>query len=216
MIKAVIFDLWGTIAYNKNHIGSYIEKINDVIGEVNKEKFDLMRRDWYTSRTSELEFFTNLVKQINIPEAMSEHLVNLWNSQLDNILLFRDSKYILELLKSRNIKLILVSNTTPISNDAIKILNLERFFDLVILSCNEGITKPSPMIYKKILDKFNLKPEEVLAVGDQLNTDIKGAEFYGIKAILVDRENKLSYKNKIAELDEIEFYLIDKPNNSFI
>ena len=140
MIKAVIFDLWGTIAYNKNHIGSYIEKIIDVIGENNKEKFELLRRDWYNSRTSEEEFFSKLVKEANLPEPVSEHLVNIWKSQLNNISLFRETNYVLELLKSRNIKLILVSNTTPISNDAVKILNIERFFDYLFLSCNEGVT----------------------------------------------------------------------------
>ena len=71
MIKAVIFDLWGTLAFNKNHIGSYIERINEIIGQENKEKFIELRRDWYVSIMSEEEFFTKLLKSINKPILLS-------------------------------------------------------------------------------------------------------------------------------------------------
>jgi len=207
MIKAVIFDLWGTLAFNKNHIGSYIERINEIIGQENKEKFIELRRDWYVSRMSEEEFFTKLLKSINKPILLSEQLLKIWNSQIDSIELYKDSLDVLKLLKSRNIKLVLLSNTVPITNKCLEKLDIAKYFDIIFLSCNEGMLKPSPMIYNRILEKLKFKPEEVIAIGDQINTDITGAETYGIKAILIDRENKNNYKNKITELDEIEFYL---------
>lgn len=207
MIRAVIFDLWDTLAYNKNHIGSYIEKINQEIGIENKNKFTKLRREWYLFNITSEEFFTKLLKDVNKPLAMLEHLTKIWDSQIEVVELYPETIDVLETLKIKGIKLILISNTTPISEKAIDKLKIRKYFDYVLLSCNEGIVKPSPFVYKKILDKFNLKPGEVIAVGDQMSTDIEGASTYGIKAILLDREDKGDYKNKITELDEVEFYL---------
>ena len=207
MIKGIILDFWDTIAYNKQGFGSYIQKIIEVIGEENKEKFYELRREWYTINISEEEFFSKLLKEINKPEAMSEHLLNIWNSQIDQAVLYPETLDVLDSFKKRGIKLFLVSNTVPTGEKSFKNLNLDKYFDFTLFSFKEGIAKPSPFVYKKILDKFNLKPEEVIAVGDKIEADIRGAETYGLKAVLIDRTNKLQYKNKIAELDEIDFYL---------
>ncbi len=207
MIKAVIFDLWGTLAYNKNHIGSYIQKVINIIGSENEEKFKELRKEWYIRNYNSDEFFTKLLNKINKPVAFKDELVRLWNSQINNVALFDDSLDILEILKRKGIKLVLLSNTIPISNESIKKLNIHGYFNIIYFSCNEGIMKPSPLIYQKILTKLNMKPEEVIVIGDQIETDIQGAEIYGIKAVLLDREGKKEYKNKIYDLEELEFYL---------
>ena len=46
--------------------------------------------------------------------------------------------------------------------------------------------KPFKRKYKKILDIYNVKPEEVACVGDQLITDIFGANRMGMVSILVN------------------------------
>ena len=45
--------------------------------------------------------------------------------------------------------------------------------------------KPSPFLYTKMLEKLNLKKEEVIFVGDRVETDIKGSIAAGIHPILV-------------------------------
>ncbi|MBW1999071.1 MAG: HAD-IIA family hydrolase [Deltaproteobacteria bacterium] len=47
------------------------------------------------------------------------------------------------------------------------------------------IGKPSPYIYEMALNKMGLKREEVLMVGDRVETDILGARNAGIKSVLV-------------------------------
>ena len=138
---------------------------------------------------------------------MLNHMIDVWNGQLEAAIIYPETIFVLQYLKNKGIKLVLVSNTVPIAERIIKKLDLEKYFDMIFLSFAERMRKPSPMIYKKILDNMNLKPEEVIAVGDKIETDIVGAELYGIKAVLVDRKNKSNYKNKIAALDEIEFYI---------
>ncbi len=45
--------------------------------------------------------------------------------------------------------------------------------------------KPSAFLYLRMLEKLNLKKEEVLFVGDRVETDIKGSIVAGIQPILV-------------------------------
>jgi len=47
------------------------------------------------------------------------------------------------------------------------------------------IGKPSPLLYKMALERLRLRPEETLAIGDRLETDILGAQAAGIHNALV-------------------------------
>ena len=47
--------------------------------------------------------------------------------------------------------------------------------------------KPLKKKYKKILEIYNFKPEEVAAIGDQLMTDVFGGNRVGITTIFVNR-----------------------------
>jgi ribonucleotide monophosphatase NagD (HAD superfamily) len=45
--------------------------------------------------------------------------------------------------------------------------------------------KPYKNIYDLAIATYNLQPATTLAIGDNLNTDIKGANDYGISSVLV-------------------------------
>ena len=74
--------------------------------------------------------------------------------------------------------------------------------------------KPLPFSYKKILKKYNLNKDEVIAVGDQLITDIFGGNLFKIKTILVDpvskEDEKITFLNR--KLESIIFNKFKKEN----
>lgn len=45
--------------------------------------------------------------------------------------------------------------------------------------------KPYPEVYRQTMSKLNLAPSRILAVGDSMRTDIKGANAAGIDSVLV-------------------------------
>jgi 4-nitrophenyl phosphatase len=45
--------------------------------------------------------------------------------------------------------------------------------------------KPAPEMYQAALDRLNLLPEQVMVVGDRLETDIAGAQLLGLRTALV-------------------------------
>lgn len=98
-------------------------------------------------------------------------------------------------LKQQGFQVIIFSNAFKFRVQRYqKILNVEAYS----LAC-----KPLKFQYQKVLKKFNLKPNEIVAIGDQLFTDIKGANKLGISSILItpisSNENFLTKFNRIRE-----------------
>ena len=107
----------------------------------------------------------------------------------------------------KDFKLVLISNAlkTRVKRYA-KYLNIKDYYYLSL--------KPLKHTYNKIINKYNINTDIMAAIGDQLYTDIKGANKIGITSILVDkisnnetiftkinrvRENRIIKKYKIIE-----------------
>ncbi len=65
--------------------------------------------------------------------------------------------------------------------------------------------KPHPDIFKYALGKLNVRPEEAMFVGDDVEVDYKGAKNVGMYALLIDRteKQKQSDLRTIKNLKEI-------------
>src|SRR5580692_2896139 len=60
---------------------------------------------------------------------------------------------------------------------------LHDYFAWVVTSVDAGARKPDRRFFSYALKQCGLKKEEVLFVGNQLNTDIRGANDYKIKCV---------------------------------
>ena len=88
--------------------------------------------------------------------------------------------------KNKNFKVCILSN----SSKKDKIEKVANDLDLEYIMFAK---KPSKGGYKKILGLINLKPEECVAVGDQVFTDVIGANRMKINSIYVEPINKNEY-----------------------
>jgi HAD superfamily hydrolase (TIGR01450 family) len=74
------------------------------------------------------------------------------------------------------------------------------------------IGKPSPLMFRIALRKAGCSPEEAVMIGDQIDTDIRGAERVGIDSVLVltgvDRDvSRTRALGTIATVDKLVKYL---------
>ncbi|MDR0986239.1 MAG: YqeG family HAD IIIA-type phosphatase [Ruminococcus sp.] len=83
----------------------------------------------------------------------------------------------LERIKSAGIKVILVSNN--------HYPRIKPFAERLGLPFVTDAKKPLPVGYKKALSQLKIKKGEAAAIGDQIFTDILGANLAGIKSIFV-------------------------------
>jgi REG-2-like HAD superfamily hydrolase len=77
--------------------------------------------------------------------------------------------------------------------DLIPILHahdVTRHLDFVVASASVGTAKPHPDIFRFALARADLRPEEVLYVGDSYVSDVLGARAVGIRPVLIDREGR--------------------------
>ena len=54
------------------------------------------------------------------------------------------------------------------------------------LECEPKARKPLPGGYKRAMERFGVKPAETLMVGDQIFTDVLGANLAGVKSVLLE------------------------------
>jgi HAD superfamily hydrolase (TIGR01549 family) len=92
---------------------------------------------------------------------------------------------ILQLLKQRGHKLAVASNRpSHFSWILIRHLGLEKYFDYVLCADSLRYRKPHPLILRKIMRHFSLKPGQTLYVGD-MTIDAKAGRRAGVNTIIV-------------------------------
>lgn len=103
-----------------------------------------------------------------------------------------------------NYQLLLLTNGSPdLQNAKLAITpELIPYFDHIVISGDFGRGKPDPSIFEHALSRMSLKKDEVLMVGDNLMTDILGANRAGIKTVWINRHDK--QRNEVIPTFEIK------------
>src|SRR5690606_24629549 len=89
-------------------------------------------------------------------------------------------------------KLLLLTNGSPdLQNTKLTITpEIAPYFDQIVISGGFGKGKPDPSIFEHALQLMEVDKDEVLMVGDNLMTDILGANQTGIKSVWINRHQK--------------------------
>ncbi|MBT2757168.1 HAD family hydrolase [Mesobacillus foraminis] len=101
-------------------------------------------------------------------------------------------------------RLLLLTNGSPdLQNTKLEITaELSPYFDEIVISGDFGRGKPDPGIFEHALSLLSLQKEEAIMVGDNLMTDILGANRAGIKSVWINRHNK--ERNEVVPTYEIK------------
>ncbi|WP_067729915.1 HAD family hydrolase [Oceanobacillus damuensis] len=190
MIKAVVFDLDGTLLNRDASVKVFIEKqyrrLNKWINHIPKDK--------YITRFVELDnrgyvwkdkVYQQLVDDFDITGLTWDELLQDYISQFkDSCVPFPNLISTLEQLKNNNIVLGMITNGKgQFQMDNIRALGIEKYFKTILISEWEGTKKPEPQIFLKALNKLDVLPSESIFVGDHPEKDIKAAQNVGMKGV---------------------------------
>jgi putative hydrolase of the HAD superfamily len=106
----------------------------------------------------------------------------------ENFELYEDAIPVLETLRRCRLKIGLVSNTSRDLDVFVRHFALD--VDAWLSSGRHGKVKPSPTIFRAVLELLEAEPEASAMVGDSLTDDIEGARALGMRAFLLDREGR--------------------------
>lgn len=208
MIKALIFDLWGTIIENGVHPSPTKQVRYFLRTQIQFSEFITTFEDTFMTKEydSLKDAFEAVVNDFNlkIPDFVYEKLIGTWNKNAILSQKYDETDDVLKALKEKGLKLFLLANIDKFAFDQVTQKHqLNELFDKVYPSYETGLLKLNPESYKKILDENGLKEDEVLMIGDCLLSDMESSKNAGIKGILVDRKERREYDDKIKDLSEL-------------
>ncbi len=106
--------------------------------------------------------------------------------------IFDDVRPCLEELKRRGVKLGVISNWDERLRPLLRELDLEKYFDAVVVSGEVGAHKPDPRIFQKALGLLQVPADATLHVGDSALEDAVGARSAGLQSLLLARGQSLA------------------------
>jgi putative hydrolase of the HAD superfamily len=117
---------------------------------------------------------------------------------------FPDVRPALERLIDDGARLAVVSNWDSRLPQVLEMLELAPYFEEVAVSHLEGVEKPDPRIFHRVLERLEIGPEAAVHVGDVPELDLDGARAAGVECVLIDRKGKIDAKlNPFADLSEL-------------
>lgn len=116
----------------------------------------------------------------------------------------------LDHLASHGVKLGIISNWDDRLRPLLGALKLDRYFDVILISCESGFTKPSPVMFNLAAEKLGLAPERILHVGDSLDLDVQGAKGVGLNTLWLRRTAPSFADGQIGSLRELTAKTLDK------
>jgi putative hydrolase of the HAD superfamily len=181
MIKGVIFDLGGVLVDNPaSDMRSYISNKLGISEKAFIERSSLLVSDFQKGLISEEEFWQKVTQRLVLREKLPN---SLWKEAIMSV--FSPKEEMLSLisdLQKLGIKIGILSNTeVPV----VKYLQEIDFcsFDVAVYSCLEKTCKPERSIYLLTIERFGLKPNELVFIDDAMENVIAGQSI-GLNCIL--------------------------------
>jgi putative hydrolase of the HAD superfamily len=109
----------------------------------------------------------------------------------------------LEELATDGIRLGIISNWDERLRVLLQRLKLDRMFETIVVSCEAGFAKPSPVIFELAAEKLGLPPASILHVGDSFEMDVQGARSAGFAALQLIRAEARPHPDAIRSLAEL-------------
>jgi len=203
-IKAIIFDIGGVLQLKEKQRKSFDQKHSSGIHEEAAKKLNIDLDQYFDSidtlyaksiegKISKKELLKQLSSNLNsTPKKIEELFFNLYKKEFHlNKQLFKQAIK----LKKNGYKISILSDQWHLSKAVHFPKILQKNFHPSIISCDVGIRKPNPKIYKLILKKLKLKSEQCLFIDNQ-EWNIAPANKLGIKTILF-KSNKQLFKQPV-------------------
>ncbi len=189
MIKAVVFDMFETLVTLFEGRTYFHENIAEDL-KLPKDKF---KEAWHMTEKDRTR------GNLTIEEGLEKALMTLGSYEKESVELTagkrrealsdsfnnipENSIELLRKLKGKGILTGLISNCYSDEREFIKNSPLYPYFDVAMLSYEQGIGKPEPEIFRRMIKALEVRPDECLYVGDGGSGELFAARDAGMKTV---------------------------------
>jgi putative hydrolase of the HAD superfamily len=189
-VCAVIFDL-DNVLYNER---DYILAAFCSIARFLSKRCRYSKDEVYSKLVCDFEkkgslyprLFNDVLNDFGLDQNLVPEILRLYATVDAKIGLFPAASNMLLSLRGLGLKLALVTNgSVRIQSNKIRLLGVEKFFDVVVFARETPSSKekPHPDVYIDVLQKLGVRAEETVCVGDNPYTDFWGAKQIGIRTV---------------------------------
>ena len=212
MIKALIYDIGGTLLYPKPPIEELCAYAEEASGlHIPHEAFGralpylrhfIAERDqplgtiWASderTRAMWAEYYALAMREIGVDAQWEQMLaaglvMTDWYTHPDRWAMFDDVAPVLAEAQRRGLIQGVISDWGTDLIDILHRLDISPAMQFVVASGTVGFAKPSPEIFLQALARAGVDPQEALYIGDTYVLDVLGARAVGMHAVLIDRD----------------------------
>jgi putative hydrolase of the HAD superfamily len=210
-LRAVIFDLGGTLMYERDLWHDVTAQGDEALTrflmdqglELNLSTFPIEFRkrlaEYFAQREKDLleTTYTYVLLELlkdkgypNLPdELVRQALDQLFTITQTNWVLEEDTVPTLRKLEQDGYRMGLISNAGD-DQDVQQLtrgFGISRYFDFILTSAQCSYRKPHPRIFELAIANWYFLPSETVMVGDNLDADIRGAKTAGLYAVWISR-----------------------------
>ncbi|MHA2287660.1 MAG: HAD family hydrolase [Promethearchaeota archaeon] len=193
-IKAIIFDLFGTLvdSFNAQEHKQVLSEMASSLSLPSEPFYDLWSGSFnqralgvFKSIEESMIFIS---KELNLPlnkSGVEQAIRTRFNYTKSSLVPREDAIDTLKQLRNIGFKIGLISDCTFEVPQLWDSTLLAEHFDNVIFSCFVGMKKPDPRIYRLACKKLKVKPKNCFYVGDGSSRELSGARNVGMFPVLI-------------------------------
>jgi putative hydrolase of the HAD superfamily len=188
MRTAYLLDLYDTLAFGdwaawRDELASVTGLSQDEIGNAYERTRAARNRGEFESPAGDM---VAILDAAGLDASLADRVLQAESAFGDRIALFDDVLPTLAQMRERGHRTVIVSNCSWGTRSSVERLGLDRACDAVVLSCEVGVHKPEPGIYRIALDALDVAPAAAVFVDDQ-TAYCDGARALGIDTRLIQR-----------------------------
>lgn len=210
-LRAVIFDLGGTLMYERSNWESVIAHADEALTkylreqgmELNLSTFprEFRRRldRYFRKREKDLleTTYSFVLRDVLTDKGYGDVSEDIVRNALDQLFAVTQTNWVIEedtlstlqKLEENGYRLGLISNAGDDQDvqQLTRRFEIDQYFDFILTSAACSYRKPHPRIFELALSNWYFLPSEAVMVGDNLDADVRGAQNVGLYAVWLNR-----------------------------